>query len=49
MNLELESFENQMQEKHLLYILVVTGCARDSRASSEQFFFKRASIHPTHL
>jgi len=40
MNLELGSFENRMQEKCLLYILVVTGCARDNEASSECIFSK---------
>jgi len=49
MNLELGSFENRLQEKCLLYTLVVTGCARDTEASSEYIFFKGASIHPTHL
>jgi hypothetical protein len=33
MNLELESFENPMQEKCLIYILVVKGCARDTGVS----------------
>jgi len=48
MNLELESFENRMQEVCLLYILVVTGCARDTGLVVNSFF-KGASIHPTHL
>ena len=39
MNLELESFENRMQEKCLLYTVVVTGCARDTEASSKYIFF----------
>jgi len=43
MNLELESFENRMQEKCLSYTLVVTGCARDTEASSEYTFLK---AHP---
>ena len=43
MNLELGSFENQMQEKCLLNTLVVTGCARDTKASSEYVFSK---AHP---
>ena len=42
-DLELGSFENRMQEKCLLYTLVVTGCARDTKASSEYFFSK---VHP---
>jgi hypothetical protein len=36
--LELGSFENRMQENFLLYTLVVTGCARDTEASSEYIF-----------
>jgi hypothetical protein len=43
MNLELESFENRMQEKCLLDTLVVTGCARDTEANSEYIFSK---AHP---
>jgi len=43
MNLELGSFENGMQEKCLLYTLVVTGRARDTEASSEYIFSK---AHP---
>jgi len=42
-DLELGSFENRMQVKCLLYTLVVTGCARDTDASSEYIFSK---AHP---
>jgi hypothetical protein len=43
MNFELGSFENRMQEKCLLYILVVIGCARDNEDSSKCIFSK---AHP---
>jgi hypothetical protein len=43
MKLQLGSFENRMQEKCLLYTLVVTGCARDTEASSEHIFL---NSHP---
>jgi hypothetical protein len=40
MNLEPGSFENRIQEKCLIYTLVVTGCARDTEAISEYIFFQ---------
>jgi len=49
MNSELASFENRKQEKYLLHTPVVTGCARDTEASSKYIVFKGASVHPTHL
>jgi hypothetical protein len=44
MNFELGSFENRMQEKCLLFTLVVTGCARDTEASNKYIFF--FNFHP---
>jgi len=40
MNLELGSFENR-KKMCLLYILVLTGCVRDTGASIEQFLQRR--------
>ena len=49
MNLEMGSFENRMQEKGLLYTLVVTGRARDTEASSEYIFFLKAHPYIQHI